>query len=162
MLAGVRSFVVSIIIGVALILIGGITLVGINNGDAQYNDLQKHGMSVSGKVSSLTRETERTGTGTNRKIKVYEKATISYTVDSKTYTISDRRLISNLNEKTAHVGNQVVVFADKDNPRKAVIQRDSGDDPTGWAKTVSILFLSIGGLLLASAGLSFLRGIVFL
>jgi hypothetical protein len=161
MLAGLRNFVVSIIIGVLFVLVGGFTLFGINTADAQYNDLEKHGMEVSGRVSSLSRETERTGTGTNRKTTVYEKATISYVVDSKTYAIFDRNPVSQIKEKTAHIGNPVTVLADKENPRKAVMQREAGEDPSGWAKAVSTIFISLGGLLLGSAGLSFLRGIVF-
>lgn len=157
MFAGLRSFIASIILGVVFIGAGAFTFFVVNADADSYADLAKNGVKTAGHVSSVSYENSTTGTGSKRKTKTYEKTTIAYEVEGRTYSINKKEVKSGAD---ARVGDTVNLVVDKSNPAHAEVER-TNDGGTVGGRIFSILFVVIGFGLLASAGVAFLRGIVF-
>lgn len=157
MFAGLRSFIASIIIGVVFIGGGAFTLFMVNADAGDYANLAKNGVKVAGQVSTVSYENSTTGTGSKRKTKTYEKVTISYDVQGRTYTINKKEIRSGAD---ARVGDKVNILADKSDPAKAQVERTDGNGTAG-GRIVGIIFIVVGLFLLANSGIALLRGIVF-
>lgn len=134
-------------------LIFGMLIISIQNQEEiRYAYMQHTGIKVTGEIVSIGYWTEPRSSDP-RKTNVYPKIKVSYEVQDRTYVI-EKKDMSPIEVEPLEEGQQVSLFAKKDDPTKIQLERTDHDN--FWAKANTWV-----GAIFVFAGLGYLVGSAF-
>jgi hypothetical protein len=151
----VFQLIKGIVKGAFWLILGIITISILNQEGIRYADMQHNGVKVTGEVVSVAYATQPRLNDPS-KTSVYRTITVSYKVEDQTYVIDKKEMLSALHGPRLEEGQQVNLFAKKDDPSK--IQLERTDDDNFWAKVspwVGAIFIFAGLCYLISPVFSF-------